>query len=267
MAIAGRLKPMAKRELEALLFDVDGTLAETERDGHRVAFNLAFAELGLGWDWEPALYGELLKVTGGKERLEAWLRRLPPGAAPEGDRGELIDRIHRVKTRHFVELVRVDGLPLRPGVERLLREARDAGLRLAIATTTTPANVVALLSSALGPESIGWFEVIAAGDVVQAKKPAPDIYRHALERLELPATACLAIEDSANGLAAARAAGLEVLVTRGLYSADEDLRSASLVLSDLGEPGQPCEVLHGGPGPDWVDVAWLRAWFAKLPGV
>jgi beta-phosphoglucomutase-like phosphatase (HAD superfamily) len=173
---------MAKRELEALLFDVDGTLAETERDGHRVAFNLAFAKLGLGWVWDPALYNELLKVAGGKERLEAWLSRLPPGEVPQGDRGELIAKIHRAKTRHFVALVGAVGLPLRPGAERLLREARGAGLRLAIATTTTPANVVALLCSALGPESIGWVEVIAAGDVVQAKRPAPDIYRYALER-------------------------------------------------------------------------------------
>jgi HAD superfamily hydrolase (TIGR01509 family) len=256
---------MAKRELEALLFDVDGTLAETERDGHRVAFNRAFADLGLAWDWDPGLYGELLKVTGGKERIEAWLNRLPPGAVAKADRGGLITRVHRAKTRHFVELVGAGGIPLRPGVERLLREAREAGLRLAIATTTTPANVVALLSSALGPESIGWFEVIAAGDVVPAKKPAPDIYLYALARLALPAAACLAIEDSANGIAAARAAGLEVLVTRGLYSADEDLRAASLVLSDLGEPGQPCEVLHGGAEPGWVDVAWLRGWFAGLP--
>ena len=151
-------------QLKAFVFDVDGTLSNTERDGHRVAFNLAFDEYGLGWHWDVETYGQLLDVTGGKERMQYYADRfLEQNRRPENIE-TLIPELHQAKTRHYMELLSSGEIPLRPGVERLINEARQRGFRLAIATTTTPANITALLTHTLGEESIGWFDVIAAGD-------------------------------------------------------------------------------------------------------
>ena len=229
--------------LAAFVFDVDGTLADTERDGHRVAFNQAFAEAGLDWHWDVALYGTLLAVTGGKERMRHYLDRYRPDWARPADLDGLIARLHAAKTRYYTALLAKGGIPLRSGVARLLREARSAGIRLAIATTTTPENVTALIEHALTPEAVGWFEVIAAGDVVPAKKPAPDIYRYALDKLGLAPETCLAFEDSKNGLRAARAAGLRTVITVNDYTRDQDFTDAVLVLDQFGEPQQPFRVL------------------------
>ena len=247
-------------ELKALIFDVDGTLADTERHGHRVAFNEAFREHGLDWEWDEALYGELLAITGGKERIRHYLSGHRPEFLQRDDIDTLIPELHQAKTRHYLALLAEGRIPLRPGVERLLRQAMEEGLRLAIATTTTPANVTALLSATLGEDSIGWFEVIGAGDIVPAKKPAPDIYHWVLERMALAPDEALALEDSRNGLRSATGAGLRTLVTINGYTEDEDFSGATLVTDGLGEPDAPMRVLQGSlPGHDHITPQALRA--------
>ncbi len=252
---------------QALIFDVDGTLADTERDGHRPAFNAAFAEAGLDWDWTVPIYGELLAVTGGKERIRYFIERWRPPFQPPADLDAFIADLHRRKTAHYLEMLRTGAIPLRPGVLRLLREARSVGVRLAIATTTTPENVTTLLECSGEPDLPGWFEVIAAGDIVPAKKPAPDIFLLALDQLGLPARACVAVEDSDNGVRSALGADLRaLLVTVSSYTQDQDFAGATLVVDGLGEPGAPPAVLAGSlDGSGLIDLAALddlhrRAW-------
>jgi HAD superfamily hydrolase (TIGR01509 family) len=247
-------------EMAALLFDVDGTLADTERDGHRVAFNRAFEEAGLDWHWSEELYGRLLAVTGGKERIRHYLTTVRPDFQLPADGDAFIAGLHAAKTRYYTELLAGGAIPLRAGVERLLNEARAAGLRLAVATTTTPENVTALLTNTLGAASIDWFEVIAAGDIVPAKKPAPDIYIYAMDKMGVTPEQCIAFEDSHNGVRAVLDAGIRsLLVTTNGYTADDDLTGASVILDQLGEPGSPCIASFGkGPDSGMVDLAYLR---------
>ncbi len=247
-------------ELQALLFDVDGTLADTERDGHRVAFNRAFADAGLDWVWSEALYGELLAVTGGKERIRFYLDKYNTAFVRPAEFDGFVAGLHKAKTKHYTEMLAEGAIPLRPGVRRLLEEARGAGLRLAVATTTTPENVTALLNNTLGADGEGWFEVIAAGDVVPAKKPAPDIYVWAMERLGVGPEVCVALEDSDNGVRSALGAGIgSVVVTVNDYTRDHDFQGAALVVDQFGEPGSPGRVLHGLDRDEAVvDLALLR---------
>jgi HAD superfamily hydrolase (TIGR01509 family) len=215
----------------ALIFDVDGTLAETE-EVHRRAFNDAFSRAGLDWHWDQATYGQLLRVAGGKERIRAFAMR--KRTMPLLSNREIAE-LHRIKTARYAELIATGGCPLRSGVETLLRNARRRGQRLAIATTTSRTNVDALLSVALGGDWAEWFEAIVAGDEVPEKKPAPDVYLAMLARLSLPASRCIAIEDSRNGLIAASLAGIPVLFTRSAYFRDDDCSEALLAVDELTE--------------------------------
>lgn len=246
--------------LKALIFDVDGTLADTEKDGHRVAFNSAFKEAGLDWEWDEELYGKLLAVTGGKERMNYYLENFNTTFERPENLQEMIADLHKTKTGYYTKLLGEGAIPLRPGVKRLIQEARDAGLRLAISTTTTPQNVTALLENTLGEESIDWFEVIAAGDIVPAKKPAPDIYDWALKEMDLDAADCLAFEDSENGILSSQGANLKTIITVNDYTLDHDFTGAAIVLDNLGEAEQVFTVIEGDAGDSsFVNLEMLKA--------
>lgn len=235
----------SNEQLSALLFDVDGTLADTEKAGHRVAFNQAFSAAGLDWHWDESLYGKLLSVTGGKERIKFYLSEYNPHFEAPTALDQFVKSLHLAKTECYMQLMAEGSIPLRPGVERLLDEALSAGMRLAIVTTTTPENVTGLLKSTLGANAINWFEVIAAGDIVPAKKPAPDIYIWAMEQMKIQPSQSLAFEDSRNGLKSALDSQLKTIITVNDYTAHEDFTGATWVLDQLGEPLKPFNVLGG----------------------
>jgi HAD superfamily hydrolase (TIGR01509 family) len=242
-------------ELTALIFDFDGTIAETERDGHRLAYTAAFADARASWRWDVATYGELLAIAGGKERLAEFLRRERPDIA-EPERSTLVALLHEAKRHHFDRLA--ETLAFRPGVMRLVAQARAAGVRCAIATTAAPSGVDALLRRE--PEFAASFEVIVAGDMVPQKKPAPDIYLLALERLGIDAGRAVAFEDSNVGLRAARAAKIATIVTPSIYTEGEDFTAATSVIEHLGEPGDIPRVLAGPGLPrGYVDLAFVAS--------
>lgn len=227
--------------LKALIFDVDGTLAETE-ELHRHAFNATFEDYGANriwpdparsWNWDQETYRRLLKTTGGKERIATYLRNdlniSPVEWSPK------IAQLHGAKTQRYVEAVEAGGLVLRPGIGKLVEDARTAGLQLAIATTTSRANVDALCICCFGKSASELFDVIAAGDEVNKKKPAPDVYLLALERLGLSASEAMAIEDSENGLQSAKAAGLTCIVSPSVYTKCESHDLADIRIDSFSE--------------------------------
>lgn len=216
--------------IRALIWDVDGTLSETE-ETHRAAFNESFRALAIDWNWDRPTYRRLLQVTGGKERLRAYADEVQFDL-PDS----LLRRIHADKTHRYARLVHRGGAPLRPGVAALIRAARGRGVRQAVATTTSRANVDALIAATMNCPASEVFEVIAAGDEAPAKKPAPDVFLLALSRLGLPPDDCVALEDSLPGLSAARSAGLRVLVTPSEYTRGADFTGADWLLPDLTAP-------------------------------
>jgi HAD superfamily hydrolase (TIGR01509 family) len=252
----------------ALIFDCDGVLGDTELYGHLPAFNQMWKKLGVPWQWSTEQYGEKLKIGGGKERMASlfadadFCARVP---VPESDqeRKSLILRWHKEKTAIYEGIINSGKIPGRPGIRRLAEEAGKAGWKLAVASTSAPAAVQAVLNHAVGKELAQKFLVLS-GDIVPAKKPAPDIYELALIRLGLPASKCVAVEDSRNGMLAALGAHIAVLVTLSAYTQKEDFHEAALVVDSLGDPGGPkCAVLASrGPHSvgDYVtlkDVAGL----------
>ncbi len=245
--------------LKALIFDVDGTLAETERDGHRIAFNQAFAKTGLIWNWSVELYGELLEVPGGKERIRFYLEKYQPQLEIPDNIDEFISHLHRLKTQYYGDLLASGIIPLRPGIKRLIEAAKISELRLAIATTSALPNAMALLEKSLNPN---WFEVIGAGDIVPAKKPAPDIYHYVLEKLDLSPQDCLVFEDSQQGLQAATKAGLKTIITVNNYTQHQNFSDAVLVVNHLGEPDEPLTCLGGQlEGVKYLDIQHLQSFF------
>lgn len=222
--------------LRTLIFDVDGTLADTE-EAHRCAFNEAFWQLGLNWNWTKVRYSHLLRITGGKERLATYIRSLDVTPVEREALIGHVNAIHQAKTRNYTRMVQAGAVGLREGVARLLDEAEDASIRLGLASTTTYANIDALLSTALGSGALQRFAVIGAGDHVSRKKPAPDIYEHVLRKLQASPDECVAIEDSSHGLSAAKAAGLYTIVTPSDWTAAEDFSAADMLLPSLGPLG------------------------------
>lgn len=225
--------------IKALIFDCDGVLVDTERDGHRVGFNRAFEQMGIAAEWSVKLYGRLLLVAGGKERMRAYFDEFgwPQGADTAEAQDELILALHKLKTEITSDLVAEGGLPLRPGVARIVDEAVAAGVKLGVCTTSNPKFIDAVLDL-FGPARKARFDFVHAGDVVAKKKPAPDVYLLALDTLGLPAHECVVIEDSRNGLLAALGAGLPTLITTSTYTVDEDFTGAARVVPELGDaPG------------------------------
>ena len=220
--------------IKAIIFDVDGTLADTE-DGHRQSFNKAFAENGLDWHWDVALYDKLLKVTGGKERIKYFVSDFLQGYSKLEDFDDFVKHLHAVKTGHYTAMLREGAIPLRPGIKQLIHDARAAGITLAIATTTTAENVSALLEVGLGKDWASYFAANGCGDIVPKKKPAPDIYDWVLDKLALQPGECIALEDSYNGLHSALAAGIKTYITTNPYTHTQDFSGAAAVLDDLSD--------------------------------
>ncbi|TQV78196.1 HAD-IA family hydrolase [Exilibacterium tricleocarpae] len=219
--------------LKALIFDCDGVLVDTERDGHRPAFNRAFKRLGINAAWSPALYGDLLGVAGGKERMQNYFEQV---GWPDhiGDKTDFIKTLHAEKTQQFMQIINSGELALRPGIARIVDEAIAAGVKLGVCSTSN-LKAVGGCVNLLGAERRARFEFILAGDVVTRKKPDPEIYRLARQKLNLAAAECVVIEDSRNGLLAAAGAGMHCLVTTSSYTQNEDFSEAALIVPELGD--------------------------------
>jgi HAD superfamily hydrolase (TIGR01509 family) len=236
-------------KIKAVFFDQDGVIIDTERDGHRVSFNMTFKEFGFTDEWSVEYYHELLQVAGGKERMKHHSRTSKPVSEDELD--DLVKDMHKRKTALFVELIETGKLPLRPGIHRLMKEAMEAGLKIAVCTTSNEKAAKAVTEKVLSDIK---FDTVLAGDVVSKKKPDPEIYNWALSKLGLQPDEVVVFEDSRNGVLAAKAAGLNVVVTTNGYTEKEDVNDGDIIVSCLGDPdGEKAELRKGDvPGFDGV---------------
>lgn len=224
-------------KLKALIFDCDGVLAETERDGHRIAFNTTFQENNISANWSVEEYGNLVNISGGKERMKAYFTKHPDLITPEQLEGKYIEKLHKRKTEIFIEMSASGKLPSRLGIKRIIKEAHDEGILLFVCSTSHKRSVSELINSNLGEKYLKWFTELLCGDIVTNKKPSPDIYNLVKEKYSLNCAECFVVEDSRNGLLAAKSAGMNCVVTPSFYSLNEDFKEADIVVSSLGEPG------------------------------
>lgn len=218
--------------LRAIIFNVDGTLANTERDGHRPAFNAAFAEMGLPWHWGESFYGTLLVKGGGVERLRFYAEHFDPATFARPDFEEFIQRLYEIKTRNYQRLLAAGVIPLRADIGSLICDARTEGVRLAIASSSRLDNIIGLLRANLGPNADAWFDAIISSDIVKAPKPSPDVYKKVLEQLSLPPRDCLAVENTAQGLTSSISAGVPTVVTMRSYAIEDEYYGARMVLHE-----------------------------------
>ena len=250
-------------QIKAVFFDQDGVIIDTERDGHRVSFNMTFKEFGYDVDWDVDYYHELLQIAGGKERMKHHLLTKGFGneVKPE-DIDELMKAMHKRKTALFIELIETGKLPLRPGIHRFMKEAMDAGLLLGVCTTSNEQAAQAIAYKILSDVN---FNFVLAGDIVSKKKPDPEIYNLALSKTGLKPEECLVIEDSRNGVLAAKAAGMHVVATTNVYTEKENLSDADLIVTCLGDPGEKGEMKKGSvAGYDGVlHISQLVKLFSK----
>lgn len=245
----------------AVIFDVDGTLAETEAQGHRVAFNQAFKEQGLDWNWSLETYKELVKVTGGKERIAHYQNDFIHQQVLDQDQ---IKALHLHKNRCYAQMLQQGDIPFRPGVVRLLKELFASEVKVAIATTTSPENIEALFSQKEAAGLLEQFDAIAAGDSVPQKKPAPDIYIKALNDMGVTAEQAIAVEDTHQGLRSAKGAGIKTLITYNSYTEDEDFTQADSVITQLGEPDNALQNIRGFAfARPYVDLEGLQAFLGE----
>lgn len=252
-------------EIKAVFFDQDGVIIDTERDGHRVAFNQTFKDFGFNFEWGVDYYHELLQVAGGKERMKHHLKTKGFGKEVNPDEvDDLVQRMHKHKTAVFVDLIENGRLPLRPGIKRFMKEINDKGLVMGVCTTSNEKAANAVAKGVLADIK---FNFILAGDIVSKKKPDPEIYNLALEKSGLKPDECLVIEDSRNGVLAARAAGMNVVATTNPYTEKEDLTDAHIIVTCLGDPdGEEGSLKQGGEGLEYDGVLHLEQLMAYFAG-
>ena len=244
--------------LSAVLFDVDGTIAETE-ELHRKSFNESFKEFNLDWFWDKPIYKELINIGGGKERIQHYMKRAWPEMLEYKNLSKYIDSIHKVKNEIYEDYLNEETITFRPGIKRLISELKESRIRIALVSSSSKTNIENLLLKGLQFKSIDFFDLIAHGDCTKNKKPSPEIYEWALEKLKLSAQSCIAIEDSPRGLDSAVAAKIKVIVTPSELTSDENFEDADLVVSDLGEPKEPFKKISGSTyGEKNVNVQLLK---------
>ncbi|GAB4503572.1 MAG: HAD family hydrolase [Anaerolineales bacterium] len=243
-------------KIQAVFFDQDGVIIDTERDGHRVSFNMTFKEFGFTDEWSVEYYHELLQVAGGKERMKHhWKTKGFSRPMTEEEIDALIPQMHKRKTALFVELIASGKLPLRPGVRRFMKEAMEAGLKIAVCTTSNEKAARAITENVLSDIH---FDLVLAGDVVQNKKPDPEIYNLALEKLGLKPEEVFVVEDSQNGVKASKAAGIQTVVTYNGYTENEDIEAGDIIVSCLGDPEGEKAVLRKGNLPGFDGLVHVK---------